>query len=1027
MRVLRNLLVTMLVLLVLVVGSAAALIAFLDDDDYRRIAAYAVERLTGRTLTVGGSFSFDLSLEPSLAVSDVRIENPAWAAQPDLARIGRLEVQLALRPLLSGTLLIPHLVLEDANFDLETGADGERNWTTSAEEEDAGDDGFLVPVLGTVMLRNVAWRYRDATTGRDSAIKLDHLTIEEVGGEGRLDGTGLWDDRKIGAKGEFGTLGEALHPTQPFPLDLTLSLPGLELALHGTVVEPATGRGLDLHLTGHSDDVSTLLGALGSDLSVAGRLAGDAKVGGDLTALQLADLSLSLTDDGGPESEPSVDVTGRIETVRPGDDMPFEGIDLKVQIATSTATLSSWLGHQMPDLGPVDGQFALSGNAEALKVSGARFQIGSAERLTIAATGDVATIQLTPDLMVRGVDVHVQANAATTAALAEALDHSLPEFGAVAASARLSGGLDQLDLKQIELRAGTADRPIQVSGQIDNLLLHGEAPATATFESALAPLLGGALDKQLPELGRVHASAQLADVGGELRIEQLQIVANDTEVLSVKASSAAGRATNGGWPELDIDLSAKDLAILGTLLDLSIPPLGPFTYSGRLAGDLEAPRLTGKARLGQTEIEGDVTATLSGARPGVSGKLSTPVLHLADVGIRPDRPWEAAEAQGAQGAQSGEPDSKPTPLPFAALQALDLSLLVQIDQIEGVNMSIDRGTIAVTLRDGVLGIDPARFDYVGGSFSIDGTVDSRSDPPEIVVHIIADDVHLGKVFAQVDKVVPLDGELDMQLSLKSAGSTLDNLTSALEGELAMAVARGRIFINYFDLAGANLLHWLFGDTKTKGGTDLRCFIAQMDIDAGVADSKALLLETSLTISKGTGNIDLVKQTIDILVRPRSRGARFEITTPYRIHGPLSDPSVEYSKGRLLARVVEELVLSPIHTLTELVPLLADGGKDKNNPCLEWSPTPDTPTAEPGAGEFPVEAMAPAPYVATTASHVREGPGTTHPLIETLASGATVQVTGKAVGLDWYRVSLADGGVGYVWGKLLEPAGSSTAR
>lgn len=140
----------------------------------------------------------------------------------------------------------------------------------------------------------------------------------------------------------------------------------------------------------------------------------------------------------------------------------------------------------------------------------------------------------------------------------------------------------------------------------------------------------------------------------------------------------------------------------------------------------------------------------------------------------------------------------------------------------------------------------------------------------------------------------------------------------------------------------------------------------------------------------------------------------------------------------MARVVEELVLSPIHTLQTLLPLISDGGKDNNNPCLDWAPAPPAtampaaatePAAgiEPAAGGFPVDDLAPAPYVATTGSHVRDGPGTTHTVITTLATGATVQVTGKARGLDWYRVTLADGSVGFVWGKLLQPAAPSDTR
>lgn len=1019
-RVLKILLVTFAAAVVFVVGAATTLLMVLDDDDYRGIAAYLVKRQTGRTMVVDGKFAFRPSLEPSLTMSDVRLDNPSWASQKDLARIGHLEIQVALKRLLSGTLLIERLVLEDANFELETGADGVSNWAPAGGQEETGDDkdgGFLVPVLGTVMLRNVDWHYRDDASGRDTSIKLAHLTMEDVAGVGRLDGEGVWNGQKIRAKGEFGTLAEALHPTKPFPIDLSMSLPGLELVLHGTVAEPALGHGVDLRLTGHSNDVSELLGLLGSDLPIAGRLDSEAKLSGDLAALQVADLSLSLVDDKSQESKPSVDITGQIETVRPGGAMPVEGIDLKVQIATSTATLSSWLKRKMPDLGPVDGQFALTGSAKALKVSGAHVQIGNAAQLTIAAAGDVEAIQLTPNLMVQGVDVHLEAKAPTTAALAKPLDFSLPELGAASASAHLSGGLDQLDLKDVDLHAGTTDRPIQVNGQIDNLL--GKAPATATFEGALAPLLGGLLDKQLPELGRVHASAQLADVGGSPRVERLQIVADDTDVLSVKVESITTHAGKGIWPELDVQLAAKDLTILGTLLDLSIPPLGPFSYSGRLAGEPETPRLSGKARLGQTEIEENLTASFSGARPRVSGKLSTPVLYLADLGLRPDGPRQEGEADAAATSAQAEGGS----LPFAALQTLDLSLMVRADQVEGVKLSVDRASLDVTLQDGVLEIDGARFDLVEGSAKIHGIVDSRSDPPEITISAIANDVRIGHVLAQLEEEAPIEGELDLLLDLKSAGTSEADLLSSLTGEFGLAIERGKIYVKYFDLTGTDLVHWLFAGAAKRRHTDLHCLLGRLDIKDGVMTTESLLMETSLVISHGSGDVDLVEETVDVLVHPKPRKAELvELTTPYRIIGPLSKPAVEYSKARLAARAAEEVVLSPINALDALVPLINDNGKDKDNPCLKWVASVQT-----AASGFAVEDLAPAAYVAQTASHVRKGPGTSYAVIETLAKGATVEVTGKAQALSWYRVSLADGGLGYVWGRLLEPAEPPNAQ
>jgi hypothetical protein len=1082
MRALKIAFVIVGAVVLLLAGSAAALLAVLNDEDYRQIASYLVERTTGRTVTIEGPFSFHASLDPSLMASDVRVANPPWASRPDLARIGHLEVQLALRPLLSGTLLIPRLILENADFELEKAADGKTNWLTSSAR------GRLVPVLGTVALRNVGGHYRDQGTGAESSIALGHLTIEDVGNVARLEGEGVWDGRKIGASGEFGTLAQALDPIRPFPIDLSVLLPALELTLHGTIADPIAGQGLDLRLSGHSGNIGELLALLHSDLPLAGHLDGEAQLGGDLAALRLSAVHLSVLNDRSAEPKPNLEMTGQIETIRPGHTVPLEGIDLKVQLATSMAVLSNWRKRELPDLGPVQGRFTLTGNAEALRMADLDLRIGSADQPTIAATGAVDEIRLTPGLAaqgidlrveaktsataplakllkrplpelgpvdgrftvtgnadalkladldlrvgstdqlmmdargavgeirlmpdlavqgvdlrveakalataplakaldrplpelgpvdgrfaiagssqalrlsdldlrvgsadrlniaaagaideihflpapaVQGVDVRVEARAPSTAALADAWGRRLPELGALRGSGRLIGGLDRLNLEGVELRAGTPERPVRVTGRIDNVLFLGAARARASFESDLGPLLGWALGRELPALGPVWARAELADIDGRLRIEALDATAGDTEALSARVAGTLGAARDSSWSGLEVELAARDLAMLSPLLDVSLPALGPFAFKGRLEGDLETPRLSGKARLGRTEIEEILHASFAGARPWISGEIATPVLYLADFGIRPNGPWQQDAA-----AKRAPPRSEARPTSFAALRALDLSLSVQIDQIEGTRLSIDRGSLAISLQDGILRINSDSFDLLEGSAELDAALDTSINPPAITLGATANDLQLGDLLAQLRADVPIEGELDLKAALKTTGSSLPALIPALEGEFGMAIERGRIHLRYFDLTGANVLQWLFTGAALRSSTDLSCFVARFDIKHGVATSQSLFMDTSLARSTGSGTLNLVDQTVDILVHPRpARAELVRLTTPYRIVGPLRDPSVDVSRMGLAGRAVGELVLTPINLLGSLTSLVSDWGQDQNNPCLTWN-------------------------------------------------------------------------------------------
>ena len=107
-------------------------------------------------------------------------------------------------------------------------------------------------------------------------------------------------------------------------------------------------------------------------------------------------------------------------------------------------------------------------------------------------------------------------------------------------------------------------------------------------------------------------------------------------------------------------------------------------------------------------------------------------------------------------------------------------------------------------------------------------------------------------------------------------------------------------------------------------------------------------------------------------------------------------------------------------------VLHDQPKDK---WLQWQPVvqlaPEVAPIELAEG-FSVDDLAPATYTVTTTSHVREGPDTTYPVLSTLSEGATVSVTGKVQGHEWYRVEVGDA-AGYIWAKLLAPVQAAAAQ
>jgi hypothetical protein len=370
----------------------------------------------------------------------------------------------------------------------------------------------------------------------------------------------------------------------------------------------------------------------------------------------------------------------------------------------------------------------------------------------------------------------------------------------------------------------------------------------------------------------------------------------------------------------------------------SVPSTRPLSYTGRLSGDPAAWALAGKAQVGSTVLEGDLTASFQGARPRIAGKLSVPVLHLADFAVAPN---------GA-GNEHGAP--RPAPLsgawpPLSASQAVDLALSVDIGQVQGTALAIGQGEVDLTLEDGLLRIDPARFDFVAGTTLIHATLDGRSKPPRIDLSLHADDVQLGEFLRAMGRTAPFTGELALILKVQSQGDSREQLVSSLDGEAQFALQRGGVDLGSLNLATADVLTWLVAGAErgrgvlrgitASGRTTLECFAGRFGIADGIATAQSLLMKTPLTISTATGTIDLVNQTIDLEARLSARQeSMFDPAQTYRIRGPLSDPAVDFSRTGFAARAIAGLALKPLDVLGSLLlPLVSDGGADADNPCL----------------------------------------------------------------------------------------------
>ncbi|MDD9991463.1 MAG: AsmA family protein, partial [Rhodospirillales bacterium] len=82
----------------------------------------------GRTLAIDGPLEVSILPTPKIEATDLRLANVPGAANPDMARIGSLELRLALGPLLGGEIAVTGLEMVEPVIELQRLADGRPNW-----------------------------------------------------------------------------------------------------------------------------------------------------------------------------------------------------------------------------------------------------------------------------------------------------------------------------------------------------------------------------------------------------------------------------------------------------------------------------------------------------------------------------------------------------------------------------------------------------------------------------------------------------------------------------------------------------------------------------------------------------------------------------------------------------------------------------------------------------------------------------------------------------------------------------------
>ena len=276
---------------------------------------------TGRTVAINGALQIDLARHSSVVAHDVHISNAAWAEPPEMVAVGRLELRLDLLSILSGSIVIELIDLDDATIFLIEAEQGESNWAlfdTSADLADANKDRKALDLLiQQIDIDRVRLSYDSPNRAAPVEVWIEQISQrhrEDDLLDLSLDGT--LNGRPMQLDGEVGTWA-ALLQRKDVQFDLDARLDTFTLSADGRIDDLLSPRRPAVNFTAKAPDVNDLLRALG----VARQGQGVIDLAGTLAPEHQGQLVLAVAGDFG---RLNIEASGAATDLRDLDEVKFD-------------------------------------------------------------------------------------------------------------------------------------------------------------------------------------------------------------------------------------------------------------------------------------------------------------------------------------------------------------------------------------------------------------------------------------------------------------------------------------------------------------------------------------------------------------------------------------------------------------------------------------------------------------------------------------------------------------------------------
>ncbi len=621
----------------------------------------------------------------------------------------------------------------------------------------------------------------------------------------------------------------------------------------------------------------------------------------------------------------SAEVTGSAAKLLILPEFGIDGIRLDADAQTDDVShLQSVLGtdYEVPAIGPLQASVSITGSSEALSIDKLSVEAGDRLILHIQVQGTLGRVAEADDWHLQDTDITLEASAPGSQAFADAFGYQIPELGPISARATIDDKDKTLGVETASLTVGDRDKPaIRVEGGIDSFLDAGTTHWDIDLDINGHDLAAMTGDETLPDLGDLRGNAIISDIDGQPGIDSLEIRSNKPDLLTIDIGGTFKNFDDLKTLSFNSKMTARDLKLLGSLIRIDLPPIGPVGWNTRIRHDSKNLILTSSLTADKTSIDANILGMLTATPPLFKGTIKADNMFIGDYVEQltqsgKQRRKEKRKQKKKEKKKKAKGDSAPAPIFSRAplninwMRKVDLDIDIKAASFDEKYALADSGATRVVLKSGKLAIDPFRFVYGKESLDISLLLDAN-DIPSLTFKAFAEDLNPWKHLDPEHRKTGSSPNVGIDIDINASGNSEHDMASSVKGKGIITMEDGQISRNMMNLVFVDIIGWATTSVSRDKSEKINCGVTDVVIDEGIVTTRAFLLDTDDITITGEGTIDLGKETIDYVMLPKKKSRIIARAEPVKITGDLDDPRITALPLKSAAANYGSLIFGPV--------------------------------------------------------------------------------------------------------------------